>query len=296
MPRSYISFPHPVLGNRDDVEGVFQLLAGSSYRPNALAVQFNLEFELDNPELEQLLYDDEIRGVMAISCTRTFYSATKELDLSSSGGHTYRASVEIPRADIAGRVSIQVALVSDGDFDKYALGSFHEDFGGAQFAPTRGQILAQTGSVAFQIDQEWDPLDPPTSSFLKIVVADFPLDGDIQVDLEGDDIQVTISHELKASVDALPGQMRDEYVLATVVMPALSEAIAASEQVATEASDGEDGSEYRMWERAIDQRLTNLGAHGLSSIQAANVLLERPAARAAQKVTALVDDDEEGAG
>lgn len=293
MPRSFVSFPHPVLGNRDDVEGVFRLLAGSNYRPNTLAVQFSLEFELDNPELEQLLLDDEIRGVMVIDCARTFYAATKELDLSSSGGHRYRATVEIPRSDIAGRVAIQVALVSDGGLEEYELASFHEDFERAQFAPGKGQIIAQTGSVTFQIDQEWDPLDPPTSSFLKIVVADFPLEGDIQVDFEGDDIQVTISHELKASVEALPGQMRDDYVLATVVVPALAEAIAAGEQDEKESTDGEDGCESRMWQRAIDQRLTNLGAHGQSPIQAANILLERPAVRAAQIATALVDDEEE---
>jgi hypothetical protein len=293
VPRRFVSFPHPVLGNRDDVGGVFRLLAESSYRPNALEVQFNLEFELDNPELEQLLLDDEVRGVVTIACSRTFYMATKELDLSSSGDHRYRAKIEIPRTEIAGSVSVQIAVVVDEDLDSYELRTFHEDFEGAVFEPRLGQILAQTDDVRFQIDQEWDPLDPPTSSFLKIVVADFPFDGDLQVDSDDEDIQVTVSRELKASVDALPAQMRDEYVLAAIVLPGLAEAITHRERQLTETSAQHDGDEPRMWERAIEQRLNNLGAHGLSPIQTASILLDSPTRRAAQIVTTLVDDEED---
>lgn len=291
MPSSHISFPHPVLGNRDDVRGAFRLLADSTYRPNTIGVQFNLEFELNSPELEQMLLDDEVRGVVTVECRRTFYIETKELDLSSSGDHRYRARIEIPRTEIAGGVSVQVVLVAAEDFQDFKLSSFHEDFEGATFKPGLGQILALTDRVKFHIDQEWDPLDPPTSSFLKIVVAEFPLDGDIQVDPDGEDIQVTISRELKASVDALPAQMRDEYVLAAIVLPALAEAIALQEQEESKASGQRDDAEPRTWERAVDQRLTRLGAHGLSPIQTANVLLDNPVTRAAQLVTVLVGDE-----
>lgn len=293
MARRFVSFPHPVLGNRDDVEGAFRLLAGSSYRPNALTVQFNIELELDNPELERLLLEDEIRAVLNVSCARTYFTATKGLELSSSGGHVYRANVEIPRGDIAGEVSIQAALLADGDLASYELTTFHVDFEGAQFAPGVGQILAQTESVRFRVDQEWDPLNPPTSSFLRIIVADFPLDGDIQVDAEGEDIQVTVSHELKASIDALPAQIADDYVLATIVMPALAEAIATGEQLESAHSDAEDEMTPLLWQRAIDQRLSSLGGHGLSPIQAASLLLDRPTVRTAQITAALVDDGEE---
>lgn len=293
MPRKSISFPHPVLGNRDDVNGVFRLLVGSSYRPNAVGIQFNLEFELNNADLEQFLLDDAVRGVATIECARTFYIATRGLDLASSGDHRYRARFEIPRTDIAGSVSVQVALVADGDLESYELASFHEDFEGASFMPRLGQILAQTEAVKFQIDQEWDPLDPPTSSFLKIVVAEFTFDGDIQVDSDDEDIQVTVSRELKASVDALPAQMRDEYVLAAIVLPSLAEAITRHERRLIEPSDDGEGAESRMWEQAIDQRLKNLGAHGLSPMQAASILLDGPASRAAQIITTLVDDEED---
>lgn len=293
MANSSVNFPTPVLGNQDDVEGTFEIGGHTSYRAGAEVIEFELEAVLENDELRQLLEDGAVECTGTFSSPRTLLNRTVVLSLHPMDSHTYRAVATFDRRDVTGRVSAVVNLIAAAPRDHYALSSFHPDYDGASFRLARGQILARTSTIEFDIDDEWDPLNPPTSSFIKIGVVDLRGRGELDVVSEGDSIEVLVDTSIGELIGHMSPGAKGAFLLSSVLHPALTDVLSRFEGGESSLEEVAASEEAKHWEKMLLRKVVRLRAQNLPAQAQAGVILEGPVQRAARTLQSLSDEGDE---
>lgn len=291
MAPNSVSFPHPVLGNRDDVEGELAILETSTFALQSEVVHVTLDIHLEQTGLKAKLASGESRWIVTVDCQRTVFRRGFIIDHSEGPDGQARLEFEIERGDIADKVTFVVEIIAASVLENYSSDGFHADYSGFGFRIDPAQILGQSAPAVIQVDQDWDPLNPPTSSFLRIDRAPTGLAQKLHVSFDSDEIIVTVNGALFDSIEQLPTMLREKFAISTVVMPALVYVLTQTSGTWPEGDNSRIELEKLRWFGGIRSKLESLQMSDADPIEQAYRILEAAPERLSQQISTVADQE-----
>lgn len=268
MKLSQRSFPHPVVGNRDDVPGAaFQAtLDMSSDKQN---VYIDVATKCSSSTINQLIAQGAAKYIVHVECSNTLFRRAFEFVESSN-------RISIPAENLNDAVEVNVFVRALRDASGYSVDAAHADYDGAKFQIREGDILAVGEGQVFHIESSFDSLSR-IGSIMQIEEAKDDGDLPMRVDYNGDKIRIILAKAdfrdyklLKAREDISAA------LTTTIVLPVLVEALHFWK--AGEAGGEEDSLR---WMRALRHRITDAKLESESdNLILAQKLLELPLRRA----------------
>lgn len=267
------SYPHPVLGNEDDLNGRFTV--DFHYELGREEVVLNPVFNLQNAGIEDLLKQGKASLIAEVECRNTFFR-------KSFAAKKLIERFSIPSKLLRERVTVGFYVCATQDLHEYRPSEPHPDYEGATFNLEAGDVLAVGGYCSFIAEKNFDPLKPQISSFMAIKEGSHH-EGPVQIDYENDKITIILSKSDWKNYLEVRGQKLAEGILhASVVFPALIDAIY---QVSSKDSD----YEAMNWHGRIGSILDSKGLREKDSFEAAQKILENPVTRSFQSISSLFE-------
>jgi len=272
------SYPHPVLGNEDDLGGFFRI-APFNYELKKDEITLNPIFNLKNATIEELIRDGKASFVSEIECRSTFfrtsYSTRKMVDRFT-----------LPSKLVRERVTVGFYVCADKDISGYKPSECHPDYEGAIFDIEAGDILAFGGYTSFIAEKNFDPLRPPVSSFMSIQEGS-QHEGPMQIDYENEKITIILSKADYRGYTDVRGQKLAEGMLhASIVFPVLIDAV---HQVQNGNNDYADTSWFGRLEAILDAN----SLRNKEPFEAAQKILEMPLSRGLHSIESLLGTNDE---
>lgn len=184
MKTNKVSFPHPVLGISDDVEGDFSFTKPIQVQLTREEVLLTADIQLTSASLERLLDEEAVAFCLEIHNPKTlfkrsvfFFKKNKEISLPSS--------------KLRGKVEVGLYIVAMRDIKNYALNEFNPDYSNYNFNIAKGEVLGFGGSCRFIAEKSWIDF-MSVSSFMEIQKGDYK-EGPVKYNLEGDKVIVELS-------------------------------------------------------------------------------------------------------
>lgn len=265
------SFPHPVIGNVDDVASTFEI-AHASVTPTTQDVELKFRIRMDDPDLTRMLDEAQAKLVFRWDCGSTLSRGTLEATPTARhmDGTTWVTSLD--QQDIANTVSVEVLATAASDIEGYTLARQHPDYLGQSFSIQAGDILGTAGSFSFEADKLYDPLSPPIGSCFRFV-EDATVRRGLRVTFNSDDqVTVAMSAELLTGLHSY-GDF-PEAQISLVVLPALMETLAFMRS--NEGSGAEDVTD-KQWYRAVLDLANSVGSlQGDSILDLSQRILDYP--------------------
>lgn len=267
MKLSARSYPHPVLGNRDDVpNAAFQATLEMTADKQSIYVAAEIACSCD--VLNSLLATGDVAFVMHVECSNTLFRRAYDFRETPH-------RIAIPVDNLNDAVEVNVFMRAVNRIPAYRIPEAHPDYGDATFDVRRGDILAVAEGLVFHIESSFDSLSR-IGSIMQITASE--KDGDIPMepDFVHDKIVIFLSKSDFADYKVLK---RHEGVAGplttTIVLPVLVEAL----HVLNEDNEGIDDT--RRWVRALTRRIESLNlVKETQPILLAQKLLELPVKRA----------------
>lgn len=183
MKSGNYSFPHPVLGRNDDVEGLFQ--TNLEYLINREEIILTCQSELHNKTLEELISSAKAKCCIEVTCGATKFKDILDL---KNGTDEFR----LPANELRGRVEIGFYVFACAKIDDYLPQGANKDYGDYRFGIGEGDILARDfATYAFLAEKTWEKL-MSVSSFMQIVESDKD-EGPVEYNLGEDKIIILLS-------------------------------------------------------------------------------------------------------
>ncbi|HON01087.1 MAG TPA: hypothetical protein PLM33_12635 [Acidobacteriota bacterium] len=276
MRLSARSYPHPVLGNRDDVPGAgFQAALEMSADKECIYIAADVTCSCET--LNALLNDGRAAYVLHVECSNTLFRRAYEF-------REPHHRISIGADNLNDAVEVNVFVRATDRIGGYRLPEAHPDYADAAFDIQRGDILAVGEGQVFYVESDFDSLSR-IGSIMQI--NESPKDGDIPMepDFNGDKIVIFLSKNDFAEYKVLKLHEGVRDPLATIiVLPVLVEAI----NILMKESDGLEDT--RRWVRALARRIESLGLNRESPpLLLAQKLLELPVKRALSSSRMLVE-------
>jgi hypothetical protein len=267
MRLSARSYPHPVLGNRDDVQDAgFQ--ATLEMTADKQSVYIAADIACSCAVLNDILSAGDASLVMHVECSNTLFRRAYEFRETSH-------RISIPADNLNEVVEVNVFMRAVNRIPAYRIPEAHPDYGDATFDVRRGDILAVAEGHVFHIESSFDSLSR-IGSIMQI--NESPKDGDIPMepDFEHDKIVIFLSKSDFADYKLLKLQEGVAGPLTTtIVLPVLIEAL----HTLMEENEGIDDN--RRWVRALTRRIESLNlGNETQPLILAQKLLELPVKRA----------------
>jgi len=142
------SYPHPVLGNEDDVRGSFDV--EFRYELSRESVVLDAIYKLKNNAIEDLIKKEKASFVLEAECRSSFFRAVRS---SKNAEERWILPARLLRE----RVSVNFFICADTDIKNYAPGDCHPDYEGFSFEIESGDVLALGGGCSFIAEKSFDP-------------------------------------------------------------------------------------------------------------------------------------------
>ena len=243
-----ISWPHPVLGNSDDIVGSFQVKITGSVKDHVLSLKSEA-IEIDNDYFKSLIDDEKAIVLFKLSCSSTLYTDQFENKLDTL----------IDCSLISNILNIDVLIVAKENMDDYADQSFHEDTllgnNNGVFKIRKGSIIGDAGSVSFRLNNEF------RRGFAGIIrfQANDPF-LPINIDVDGQQIIIKYPHSPDSqNMITTFTQGRKQYIntfLNLFIIPALSEAFRTLIESKNDTTYDSKVEELD-WARFIDENMVD---------------------------------------
>lgn len=280
MKLSERSYPHPVIGNRDDVpNAAFQTsIQMSSDKEN---IYIDVEAGSNSQVLENGINTGDICYLLHVDCSNTFFRKSFSFN---TGKHRQMIASE----NLNDLIEVNVFAVASKKIAGYQLAEAHLDYGNISFEIAEGDILAVSDTMTFHIESQFDSMKR-IGSIMQIVQnprtdSDLPL----TVDLSGEKIIILMSKQDFAEYKLLK---TNEFIVGpltvAVVLPVLVEAL---QYLKNEFQDSDD-DECPRWAVVLKRRIKMLDLAGEEPLIAAQRLLELPIKRALASTRALVESE-----
>lgn len=216
MATSDISFPHPVLGNGDDIS-IGEISPQVSYEISDEAITLTLYgLTSGHHRVDQMVQDGDATWHVRIQCSRTYMR-------ESFATNKQTLELRLRGEDYEGFVDVEVSVVAQKEIVDYRPEGIHEDYEDEKFLLRSGDVIGVGPTFRFLVDKVYDPLKAPVSSLVRITEGEHP-DGPFTVTYDDDLIVVSLSksdwHEYAGVRDRVP-----TVVHSAIVLPALAEAI-----------------------------------------------------------------------
>lgn len=184
MKISNQSFPHPVLGLQDDVNGKFE--AGLTWSCDRALYYLYPVFNLQNETIEKLIENDIAAFVVHLECGNTFFR-------KSFLFKNRMPEIKINAEELRDRVEVSFYISSIKSLSEYYNKDAHSDYGNQKFSLEKGDVLAYGGDTSFQAVKNYESLKA-VSSIMVIKKASYDR-GLTKVNYNNEKIELWLSKE-----------------------------------------------------------------------------------------------------
>ncbi|MBI4973537.1 hypothetical protein HZC27_02935 [Candidatus Roizmanbacteria bacterium] len=246
MKVNSLLFPHPVLGRKDDINGLFSVKKdGFVLKQLNENTVLSVEFVLQNKTIEDLLKNNKAVFVIEIECRSTFFR--KSFSFSDP-----ICQIELNKNLLRNTVSVSFYITINTKIQNYINENANEDYNGISFVLDAGDVIAYAGMVTFEAEILWEDLRR-IFNIIKIRQDSEKEEGSAVFNLEGDIIYIDLSkknyeyHEnYKDENENFPSIYHSSLVLSCLIY-ALSEMM---------SNRGDDYNAYK-WYRVLDSQKLN---------------------------------------
>lgn len=280
------SFPHPVLGNGDDVNSSLSVSSPeASHSP--VDTQIKLRLESDDPDLFEYIKDGTIVFSIWWECVNTLSSGRIIVEKYTTLHHSIEFEITLLQEDLRGKVTLSPEFTAGRDLTGFKWTNQHEDYGDIGFNIRKGDFLASADKLSFNAQKTYDALNPPLGSLFRFIEKKeqtAPITMDYS---DSEEITVFLSSDLANLVRDL-GDL-DSIKIATVVLPALMDALAfiAKNQGEEKIGDFEDYEWFKSLQTLIHNQKIDLD----HPLEAAEKMLKETTVTALQKITDTNEED-----
>lgn len=279
MRLSRRSYPHPVLGNLDDVPGAaFQATVEMSADKDNIYLLTSIKNS--SATIRRLIEARRAAYAVHVECTNTLFRRAFEF-------HDETHRIAISGDQLNDVVEVNVFAVAAQDAPGYTIDKAHADYEGSAFDVKKGDILAVGEGRLFTVESAFDVLGR-IGSIMQIDAA--PEDGDLpmRIDFSGSKIRILLSKEDFKSYKLMRHNEGLSSMLTTsIVLPALIETLHYIEDVG--AGDEAEDLESLKWYRVIARRIEALAIKDDDKLVKAQKLLELPVKRALMTAGGLAE-------
>ncbi len=263
MKLSLRSYPHPVVGNRDDVPGAaFQ--AALEMSTDRQLVYIDTTVMCSSSTLLKFIENSAATYVLHVECSNTLFRRTFDFRTSPT-------RIAVPADHLNDAVEVNVFVRAAIPIPEYRVDGAHPDYDGASFDVDSGDILAVAEGQVFHIESSFDSL-ARIGSIMQIRESSEPGDLPMRVDYNGDKIVIFLAkqdfadYQFLKNLEPFAGPLTT-----TIVLPVLADAIHL-------LKSGEE--DERRWIRLLQRRIGELGVSKTEALEAAQRILELPVKRA----------------
>ncbi len=215
MKTNALSYPYPVVGNENDVEGRF-VVTKFIRTTDPDNTRFDFEYEVTNGTLVALIAEHKAVFMAQVECSSTFFrkafSSTEVI-----------GSFQVGTNELREKVTIRFYVCAVTDIQDYLPEGSHPDYAGFGFDIEKGDVLAVGGSTSFIAEKTFDPLRAPVDSLFRIKPGKNL--NEAQPEFDQEKIVIVLPEDdYKLYLDAMGRKMNDN-IHATVVYPVLVEAL-----------------------------------------------------------------------
>ena len=246
MKLSQRSYPHPVVGNSDDVvDAAFQATLEASLDKENIYIDSNII--CSSATINDLLKSGAARFIVHVECSNTMFRKAFEFDKTTN-------RISISRDNVNDDVEVNTFVRATRDLANYEVQGAHPDYASAKFYVKTGDILAVGEGRVFTIENNFES----TSRVGSIMqIRESVEDGDLPMSFNpnGDKILITLSkpdfsiYKILKSHESLSGPLTT-----SIVLPVLLEAL----HIIASASDSQGDDDPRRWVRVLTRRIKAL--------------------------------------
>ncbi|NTW23019.1 hypothetical protein HGA34_05810 [Candidatus Falkowbacteria bacterium] len=271
------SYPHPVLGNGDDLGGEFKV--EFTYQLGRDTIELRPLFALNNVAIEDMLKKGKASYVTEVSCRRTFYR-------TSFASREREQNFSIPAERLREQVTVGFYVCADQDIRGYKPSQPHKDYDNALFDVDSGDVLAVGGQASFIAEKSFDPLRPPVSSFMSIMEGSIQ-EGPMQIDYDNEKITIVLSKEDWRNYLEVRKQKQLLGILhSAIVLPALADSIYQVRNSSAEYSG-------LNWFGRLQAILESKKLEEKDPLEAAQKILDHPIARGLKGMETIINEEDE---
>jgi hypothetical protein len=277
MKLSKRSFPHPVLGNGDDVldaafQGVVEISSDSAN------YYIDVSINCSSKKMNSLIDQKQASFSIHVECSNTVFR--KSFDF-----YELKKRISVPHIQLNDAVEVNVFACAQKHFAAYQIEGSHEDYGNATFEIQEGDILAIGEGLVFYAEPQNDTMKN-IASIMEIHEAKHDGDLPMEIDHHEDKITITLSKKDFAIYKTLKSNKFIAGQLSTIiVLPALIETLHYIE------SQEEAGLNALRWFRCLNGRIKALSLENEKDLFVkAQGLLELPVRRALASAQSFVDN------
>ena len=250
------AWPHPVLrppSYGDDYPSAeFEVEIEVKCVQHGTEVEFNVNFELSEPDLLRLVEDGAAHYVLLIKAPKTHVRECIQSD-NPRVEHMYSAGT------LSGKVEILPFLICTRDISDFAARGWHPDFDGRTFNIATGSVLAEDEPKHYWLDTTGEG---PIGSIFELSPRSKHPNGYWEYILENDRVWIVMSIEdaerLKSARAQLSNRGEVYNLMNGLYLPALL-------AVLTEADQHEEDFEEYRWFASLNQRLEEVGCNPIGS-------------------------------
>jgi len=287
MKTNNLSFPHPVLGVHDDVQGLHNVEVKLTC--SETSIDLSVQNTFFNKTIENLITKKKAAFCAQISCPQTFFRrifTTQEKN----------QEISIPQTELRNKATAEFFVIAVEDIPNYQNDRAHPDYEDVKFDIGKGDVLSFGGRFSFIADKQWMS-SKSVASFMAITRGDFN-DGPMEIDLNADSGKIVVELS-KKDFDKFKENARNTTLYpvfhSCIVFPALMFAL---NQMAV--PDGKDQYGEYLWYQVLEDRKRNdeqlkhlsWGIENVSEI--AQVILRNPINRVFTSIDNLLSLDDEG--
>ena len=266
MKLSSRSFPHPVVGNADDVPGAaFQ--ATFDFRSDRTTYYLKSTIQCSSRTLQKMIAKGAACYTLHVECGNTLFRKTYDFDATEN-------EVSIPATLLNDAVEVNAFVRAKKAVPAHAVEGAHADYGTATFTVGPGDILAVGDGQVFDADNSTDPLRR-VGALMVVELSPKPGDLPMEADFYSDKIRILLcksDFETYRELKNVPHLT--SHLTTTLVLPVLVQAIHQLETAA------DDVGEYK-WSTLLQTRLYAMETGSATDqLTKAQLLLEMPIRRA----------------
>ena len=247
------SYPHPVLGNQDDVSSNFQL-QNAQFKHDVDDIEISFRVASDDPDLTRMLKSGEAELMARWDCPVTMSNGYLELDVvrQHADGTSFKGWLD--QREVREDVRIDIFVVASKTISEFSWQNQHEDYAQDKFEIRKGDLLANGGFFTIKVGKLYDPMDPPVGSCFRITVD--PIQKrEIKVNFDDDEqVVILMSKEMASGFQEL--SFRPDLQISLVILPALMETISFIQK--NQSDDSEEDLSDKTWFQTVSSLLSSI--------------------------------------
>lgn len=247
------SYPHPVLGNQDDVSSDFQL-QNAQFKPDVDDIEISFRIATDDPDLKRMLKSGEANLLARWDCPVTMSNGYLELDVvrQHADGKTFKGWLD--QREVRDDVRVDIFVVASKAISEFSWEKQHEDYSQEKFEIRKGDLLANGGYFSIKVGKLYDPMDPPVGSCFRLTV-DPNQKREIKVNFDDDEqVVILMSREMANGFQGLA--FCPELQISLVILPALMETITFIQK--NQGDDSEEDLSDKTWFQTVNSLLSSI--------------------------------------